>query len=353
MKLNSFSFLFVLSSVFIILFFPDDVFAATSNSWGGFIVTQTVDDVSTDFNFSGNTFTWDTNGVTYRYGSGSPFPNLTNASTSDMFVIHNGSSSPIYSTKGVNFWLNQPCKGNDSMTFNFDVLFGLKDKFGNLNPKDLINPTFSTTCTSSWKSNNLLHVTCSVSGDSYIGTAVLFNSIVPKNQSYIYTIGIQNSISYTCQVGANSIITNNNINTDKIIDNQNKNQQQTNQKIDKIDDTLNDDNVTGSKDKFNSFFNDFQTDDFGLSGIITAPLSTIKSITSVTCSPLVLPLPFVNENLTLPCIRSIFEKHFSSLLLIYQTITTGILSYYIIVRLFNLVKDFKNPEHDEIEVMDL
>ena len=290
------------------IFIPKNVFASTSNNWGGYIVTQTVDGVSTDYNFSGNTFTWDTNGVTYRYGSGSPFPNLSNASTSDMFVIHNGSSSPIYSTKGVNFWLNQPCKGNDSMTFNFDILFGLKDKYGNLNPKDLLNPTFSTTCSSSWKSNNLLHVTCSVPGDSYIGTAVLFNSIVPKNQSYIYTIGIQNNISYTCQVGANSIITNNNINTDKIIDNQNKNQQQTNQKLDKLDQ-----NITSEQGpNLDGLDNSAGWLPAGpVDSILNLPLSFFENLTdnlSKTCQPVSMIFPFTNTNFQLPCISTLYEK---------------------------------------------
>lgn len=140
------------------------------------------------------------------------------------------------------------------------------------------------------------------------------------------------------------------------LDDINKNQQETNEKLDDISgklDDLKDDDVNGSKDTAQSFFDDFTTDDFGLSDIITVPLETVKSVTSKTCNPLVLPLPFVNENLTLPCIRTIFEENFSSILNIYQTVTFGLTAYYVIVRIFNLVKDFKNPEHDEIEVMDL
>lgn len=127
----------------------------------------------------------------------------------------------------------------------------------------------------------------------------------------------------------------------------------TNDKLGNLNDSLKDDDVTGSKDTAEGFFNNFTTDDFGLSKIITFPLETIKSITSKTCTPLVLPLPFVNKDLTLPCIRTIFEERFNSILTIYQTVTFGLIAYYVIVRIFNLVKDFKNPEHDEIEVMDL
>lgn len=140
------------------------------------------------------------------------------------------------------------------------------------------------------------------------------------------------------------------------LDSVNKSQNETNEKLDDISgklDDLKDDDVNGSKDTAQGFFDDFTTDDFGLSDIITVPLDTIKSITSKTCNPLILPLPFVNENLTLPCIRTIFEENFSSILTTYQTVTFGFISYYVIVRIFNLVKDFKNPEHDEIEVMDL
>lgn len=95
------------------------------------------------------------------------------------------------------------------------------------------------------------------------------------------------------------------------------------------------------------------TDTHGLTAIITAPLSLISSITSKSCSPLVVPLPYVDKDLTLPCMGTIYSNHFGSFLSIYQMITFGIVAYWVCVRIFNLVKDFKNPDHDEIEVLDL
>lgn len=50
---------------------------------------------------------------------------------------------------------------------------------------------------------------------------------------------------------------------------------------------------------------------------------------------------------------TIYSNHFGSFLSIYQMITFGIVAYWVCVRIFNLVKDFKNPDHDEIEVLDL
>ena len=130
-------------------------------------------------------------------------------------------------------------------------------------------------------------------------------------------------------------------------------QQNTTNAVNKVDDTLKDDNTQQAQDSAGGFFNDFTTDTHGLTAIITAPLSLISNITSASCSPLVIPLPFVDKDLTLPCMGEIYSNYFGSFLSIYQMITFGIVAYWVLVRIFNLVKDFKNPDHDEIEVLDL
>lgn len=129
--------------------------------------------------------------------------------------------------------------------------------------------------------------------------------------------------------------------------------QDVNSSLKKTQETIEDTNTQGAQDSAGGFFNDFTTDTHGLTAIITAPLSLISSITSKSCSPLVLPLPFVDKDLTLPCMGAIYSQYFGSFLSIYQVITFGIIAYWVCVRIFNLVKDFKNPEHDEIEVLDL
>ena len=130
-------------------------------------------------------------------------------------------------------------------------------------------------------------------------------------------------------------------------------QQKTTDAVNDVNDTLKDDDTQGAQDSAGGFFNDFTTDTHGLTAIITAPLSLISSITSKSCSPLVIPLPYVDKDLTLPCMGAIYSNYFGSFLSIYQIITFGIVAYWVCVRIFNLVKDFKNPDHDEIEVLDL
>lgn len=130
-------------------------------------------------------------------------------------------------------------------------------------------------------------------------------------------------------------------------------QQQTTDAVNDVNNTLKDDNTQQAQDSAGGFFNDFTTDTHGLTAIITAPLSLISKITSASCSPLVIPLPYVDKDLTLPCMGAIYSQYFGSFLSIYQIITFGIIAYWVCVRIFNLVKDFKNPDHDEIEVLDL
>ena len=137
------------------------------------------------------------------------------------------------------------------------------------------------------------------------------------------------------------------------LDNLNDTQKETNDKLDDLNDNITNSDTSGASGEASDFFSNFNTDTFGLTSVITAPLELIKSVTSKSCTPLQLTLPFVNKELNLPCLSTIYENHFGSFLTIYRTITFGFVSYWVCIKIFNLVKDFKNPEHDEIEVLDL
>lgn len=135
---------------------------------------------------------------------------------------------------------------------------------------------------------------------------------------------------------------------------------QTQVKLDKIDgsikdqtDTIKDPDTSGAGDTAGDFFGSFEDNDHGgLSGVVTAPLETVKSITSATCSPLTFPLPFVNKNMSLPCMSEVYG-HFGPVLSIYQTITFGMIAYWVVVNILATIRKFKDPESDQIEVMSL
>lgn len=125
-------------------------------------------------------------------------------------------------------------------------------------------------------------------------------------------------------------------------------------KLKELFNLFNSDDIGDSANDGADFINDFSTNTFGLTSIVTAPLNLINSLTSSSCTDLQLPLPYLsNKYLILPCMTTIYTTHFGAFFTIYQTITYGIIAYWVCVRVFNQVKDFKNPEHDEIEVVDL
>ncbi len=115
-----------------------------------------------------------------------------------------------------------------------------------------------------------------------------------------------------------------------------------------------DDNVDGAIGDASNFFSDFKDNDHGLSSIITSPLDFINQLSNSSCAPLVLPIPYSNnQNITLPCMTSIYENNFGIIYSIYSSVIIGITGYWVCVRIYFLVKGFKDPEDDKIEVLEL
>ena len=185
-------------------------------------------------------------------------------------------------------------------------------------------------------------------------TTRLFNDTSYYTYMRIFSVFGSDTLSYAdIEAGQNEAIQQQQTEANQKLNDINNSIKNQTEEQKKTNDTLKDNNIQGAQDSAGGFFNDFTTDTHGLTAIITAPLSLISKITSSSCSPLVLPLPFVDKDLTLPCMGSIYSQYFGSFLSIYQLITFGIVAYWVCVRIFNLVKDFKNPDHDEIEVLDL
>lgn len=81
-----------------------------------------------------------------------------------------------------------------------------------------------------------------------------------------------------------------------------------------------------------------------LEAVITLPLSVLNSIQSGlsgTCSPLNVPIPFVNETLNIPCISTIFSQ-IDGLTELWNTIGTivaAIMLYQYLIYLYNWIND--------------
>ena len=133
----------------------------------------------------------------------------------------------------------------------------------------------------------------------------------------------------------------------------NQSQNETNDKLDDLNDNITSSDTSESQDAADGFFSGFDGDNHGISGIITAPLEFVQSLLGHSCEPLVFDLPFVDEEVSLPCIGPIYQQYFGLFFNLYQVITTGIISYAVGIRIFGIVKGLQDPQNDKIEVMRL
>jgi len=96
-------------------------------------------------------------------------------------------------------------------------------------------------------------------------------------------------------------------------------------------------------------------DEFGLGAAVTAPLTFVSSLPSkaANCTPISLTLPYVNRQISLPCMTSIYQTHFGLIFSLFQTIMLGLFGYYAAVKVYGNIKQMKDPEDDRIEVVKL
>lgn len=118
---------------------------------------------------------------------------------------------------------------------------------------------------------------------------------------------------------------------------------------------LNDDSIDekGKADLFKlKGFDEFIS---AFTGLLSIPLQFIRKINNSTCSPIILEVPFINENniIELPCYSSIMSNKFGVFYSIYKIIINFILAYHLGIAYLDLFKSTLNPKNDKLEVMDL
>ena len=192
-------------------------------------------------------------------------------------------------------------------------------------------------------------------------TEVVFDfQNIQTNWTAQYRLTVGSLLSYEIVENSNQAIgnqmDNDNANTNKIVTAENAlkgSVDNVNNSVNNINNTLNNDNTTEANTKGNNFFNNFQTNSHGLSGIITAPIRLVNSLTTATCNPLEFDLPIIHNHVVLPCIRPIIENYFGVFFTLYQLITTGLISYTVCINLYSKVRALQNPNNDRIEVLNL
>lgn len=206
-------------------------------------------------------------------------------------------------------------------------------------------------CIIDWNLPNLL---VNDTGEYIFWSATCYTHTI-NQMSYVlqyYNEGYASSVTF--EMGIAKIVKYWESDSSAIIDNQNQNTQTIVEQQQNSTQQILDSNTTQAESDAEGFFGDFDVPDVGgLSAIITAPLNTIRSLLSSSCSELVLPLPYVDEDLRLPCMNSIYTEHFGLFFNLYQTIILAIIAYRCIRSIYFDITGFTNPDDDRIEVMDL
>ena len=103
-----------------------------------------------------------------------------------------------------------------------------------------------------------------------------------------------------------------------------------------------------------SFFTDTTFNTYGFSGIVTAPFRFLYVLEDYSsCSSISLPFPHTNNNLTMSCVRDSIPDSVNPLIIILQTILSGIICYYIGVNTLSTIKEILTPDKDSVEVVNL
>lgn len=296
-----------------------------------------------------DTFAQTYKGVHYYYGSDPVFSNYLNTNgTTELLNLTFSNNLNFSANTNTNYLLNIPV----SISFSYSTVTTYGETYA---VNDLINYSSfqfyivgdnNNTWIPGTFENGILQFVVP-GGKIYHKLYARYTSgyAIPQDSSPIYSIALNSGITYYELDGNQNIISGIQEQTEATKEQTEATKEQT--------ETIKDKDTSESQEEASGFFDDFENDDYGLSDIITMPLSFIRGLSNSVCYPLNIPLPFVDTNITLPCMTSIYSKHFGSFLTLYQTITTGIIAYWCCINIFRMVQGFKDPESDQIEVMDL
>lgn len=279
----------------------------------------------------------------------------------NFYLGSTGSTSPINNLISFQWNNYNLCKGKSFLISGY--IGGLFGYFDANSSYEFYNNDSQMQCAYQRIDSSKMKFTCSGIGGGDFLVNFNLNSFVTGTS---YQPAISQQVDITCSASNDTIISSNaqntqdiinnqNQNKNEIINNQNNNQAQTNQGLENINGSLNNSDVSGANEDLNKFTeNDAFKDNTGILAIIQAPINMLNSLTSTTCSPLSLPLPFLNVNLDIPCLSSIFAKHLSTeLLTLLKLAINGFLVYKILCSFAMDIHSYKDPDSDRLEVIDL
>lgn len=128
---------------------------------------------------------------------------------------------------------------------------------------------------------------------------------------------------------------------------------ETNKQLGDLNDNITNSDTSEANDTAGGFFSNFSVEDHGgISGIITAPLKFVKTMTD-TCKPI--EFEIFDTKISLPCGDTLFwnKAEVQEFRATWNCIFGGAILYALCIKLFKVIEGLKNPDDSRIEVMKL
>lgn len=327
---------------------PSNIRIAPSNATASTLVKQTN---TSYFDFTPN----NKNSSFYIYFDNIRIPNNTSYFTIP-FTILNNNNDKYYSCSTEYSSSNEITQFDFTTTYadgtestnegsaNTTSSYKYCSQFRSDNDEIALNITYKLTDNTSYNchvivNNNQFEAVCPVPNENGKWmTFMTFNIITNETNNYnSYNIRFSNFIYATIDSNAQMI----------------EKQQETNNKLDNIDTSINSSNTSGGESAADDLKNNsaFQ-DNSGLSSVVSMPLTFVNSLSN-TCQPISLNIPYFDVDMQIPCFQSIITEKMPALANIIKVVINGFIIYRVLLDIFQIIRNAKNPEDDRIEVLDL
>lgn len=186
---------------------------------------------------------------------------------------------------------------------------------------------------------------------TYINLRLKSTSII---NGYYALVGFKSESLGLYSGEVKSIVQNSGFATAKSVDEVKKATDEVKEETKKTNDTLNNSDTSGAQSDADSFFNGFDEGDTGsLMNLVKLPLKFLNSLNN-SCKPIELDTGVIGKY-RLECLSTTLynQSGFSGLFNIIKLILNGVVMYGCIRKIISVVQKLKNPDDDEIEVMDL
>lgn len=287
-------------------------------------------------------------------GEGQGYKNLD---TSVNLTSYQGSVSSTYAVSRVDYYTTVNLNAGTTYTLEIMQSFNPKnwDSF-HASAWDYYFEGSTTNSTSGLNANNVDSYYCYIENINNAYQVKLHCTFSPKvNLKMLYwrtwtncnATGVSYFNTYTLKIDSVSGVEESINNQTNIINNQTTKIEEQTESINDIKDLL-EDNSDVDASRFANLGG--YLDPGPLDGILALPLSIINNLNTKlhgTCSPIVINLPYVNRDLTIPCISTIFGNinGLNTALEAFGYVASGFILYNYLVYLYNWVDDITSLKH--------